>query len=123
MKKKEMLQHWTELKGDMRLAPCPVVYKHEGSTYDEDGLRITGSKQWIDAVLSRMKDLLKYENGSTRLQVVYKQSTDRHTGELLQSYNAYVQVHERGGEAKMMNAFISGAYDRTGAKRNYISEL
>jgi len=107
----------------MRLAPCPVVYKHEGSTYDEDGIRITGSKQWIDSVLSRLKGLLEYENGSTRLQVVYKQSTDRHTGELMQSYNAYVQVHERGGEAKMMNAVISGAYDRTGAKRNYISEL
>jgi len=74
-----------------------VPYTHEGSTYAEDGVRITGSKAFVDSVLSRLKDLLRYEGEETRLQVVYKKSTDRESGRTLTSYNCYVQVHARGG--------------------------
>ena len=84
-----------------------MAYKHQGSTYDQDGIRITGSEEFIDSVLSRLKDLLSAENGSTRLQVVYKQSTDRKTGATMNSHNCYVQVHERGDQAKMVNAYAS----------------
>lgn len=105
MKKEEMLAHWKTIE-EKPLKPCPVKYKHEGSTYDQDGIRITGSRAWIDAVLFRLRDLLQYENGETRLQVVYKESQDKNTGAPLDSWNCYVQVHERGGEAKMVNAFI-----------------
>jgi len=80
MKKKQMLIHWKGLPENQAVSPQAVAYKHEGTTYDEDGIRITGSQAWIDSVLSRLKGMLEYENGSTRLQVVYKPSTDRHTG-------------------------------------------
>lgn len=104
MRKAQFLDHWNNIKPNQPVHPLPVAYKHEGSTYDEDGIRITGSQDFIDSVLSRLTDLLQYENGQTRLQVVYKQSTDRHTGVLMDSYNCYIQVHQRGGEAKIMNA-------------------
>ena len=103
MKKAQFLQHWHGIEANQAVKPLPVAYKHEGSTYDQDGIRITGSTEFIDSVLSRLKDLLNAESQTTRLQVVYKQSTDRKTGLQLDSFNCYLQVHERGGQAKMMN--------------------
>ena len=107
MKKDQMLTHWRGLDPNQKLKPAPVPYKHTGTTYAQDGLRITGSPQWIDAVLSRLQDLLEFENGQTRLQVVYKESRDRETGADLESSNCYVQVHERGGQAIMCNARLA----------------
>lgn len=103
MKKAEFLQHWRGIKANQPIDITPVPYKHKGSTYDEDGIRITGSTGFIDSVLSRLTDLLKHESNRTRLQVVYKQSTDRETGCLMASFNCYIQVHQRGGEAQIMN--------------------
>ncbi len=106
MQKKEFLQHWHGLPANQPLNPGAVAYKHQGSTYEEDGIRITGRREWIESVLSRLKDLLGEENGSTRLQVVFKQSTDRKTGVLLNSWNCYIQVHERGRDAQGINALF-----------------
>ncbi len=97
MEKKPFLKHWAKLRADQDLDPSPVRYSHEGSTYAEDGIRITGSKAFVDSVLSRLKDLLKFESEETRLQVVYKRSTDRESGKTISSYNCYIQVHGRGG--------------------------
>jgi len=97
MEKKPFLKHWAKLRANQKLNPKPVRYSHEGSTYAEDGIRITGSKAFVDSVLSRLKDLLACESGETRLQVVYKRSTDRESGKTISSYNCYVQVHQRGG--------------------------
>jgi hypothetical protein len=97
MEKKPFLKHWSKLRANQKLSPKPVRYSHEGSTYAEDGIRITGSKSFVDSVLSRLKDLLKYESDTTRLQVVYNRSTDRESGKTISSYNCYVQVHGRGG--------------------------
>jgi len=109
MKKAEVLAHWAKLEPNQAVKPEPVPYKHKGSTYDECGIRITGTRKFIDSVLSRLKDLLPYEGGETRLQVVYAEAKDRQTGKPTGSWTAYVQVHERGPEAKMMNAFLAGA--------------
>ena len=106
MKKAEFLNHWNQIDSGQDIKITPVPYKHKGSTYDQDGVRITGSQEFIDSILSRLTDLLSYENGSTRLQLVYKQSTDRQTGLEMDSFNCYVQVHERGHEARAMNAMI-----------------
>jgi hypothetical protein len=108
MYKDEFINHWTSIKPNQEIKISPVAYKHEGSTYAEDGIRITGSTQFIDSILSRIKDLLDYEADGTRLQVVYKESQDRETKESLDSWNCYIQVHERGPEAQYMNAFIRG---------------
>ena len=97
MEKKPFLKHWATLRANQKLSPKPVRYSHEGSTYAEDGIRITGSKAFVDSVLSRLKDLLAYESDESRLQVVYKRSMDRESGKTIASYNCYVQVHARGG--------------------------
>ena len=97
MEKKPFLKHWAMLRADQKLDPKPVRYTHAGSTYAEDGIRITGSRAFVDSVLSRLKDLLAFESDETRLQVVSKRSTDRESGKTISSYNCYVQVHARGG--------------------------
>jgi len=112
MKKEQMLNHWKKIKPRQSIAVCEIPYKHKGSTYDCDGIRITGSAQFIDSVLSNIKDLLQHENGEQRLGVAYQQSKDKDTGALLDSFNCYIQVHERGHEAKMCNAIIEGARAR-----------
>ena len=106
MKKAEFLSHWKGIEANQDINISPVPYKHTGSTYDQDGIRLTGSPEFIDSVLSRLKDLLLHENGSTRLQLVYKQSTDRHTNQSIDGFNCYVQVHRRGAEAIHVNSFI-----------------
>ncbi|MDA8099334.1 MAG: hypothetical protein M0042_06885 [Nitrospiraceae bacterium] len=100
MEKKAFLKHWSKLKPNQKLVPKPVKYTHEGSTYAEDGIRITGSRKFVNSVLSRLKDMLAHDNDETRLQVVYQRSTDRESGKTLASYNCYVQVHARGGVKK-----------------------
>ena len=106
LKKAEFLEHW---KGLPDTTPGPaltmqsVPYKHEGSTYAEDGIRITGSRKFIDSVLVTLKPLLARNNAVERLQVVYKESSDRETGADLGSWNCYIQVHQRGGEAQYLN--------------------
>jgi hypothetical protein len=99
MKKAEILAHWKSLSGRQELAVRPVPYQHQGSTYDQDGIRITGTRAFIDSVLSRLSDLLAFENGRTRLQVSYQPASDRETGRPLGSWSCYAQVRERGAQA------------------------
>ena len=104
MQKKEFINHWSNLPTNSSILPSPVPYKHTGSTYDEDGIRITGSPEFIDSVLSHLKTMLAYGSNTTRLQVVHKESIDRETQTPLNSYNCYIQVHERGNQAKQINS-------------------
>ena len=54
MRKKDLLAHWRKLPENLPLKPAVVPYVHEGSTFAQDGVRITGSQAFIDAVLSRL---------------------------------------------------------------------
>ena len=65
------------MKRKRRLKVRPVPYKHTGSTFDQDGIRITGTEAFINAILSRLTELLVYEGDETRLQLSYKQATDK----------------------------------------------
>ncbi len=107
LRKAEFLEYWEGLPADRTIAMKSVPYKHKGTTYAQDGIRITGRKVFIDQVISNLKSLLGYENDMTRLQVVYKQSVDRETQQPIDSWNCYIQVHERGGEAQMVNKYMS----------------
>jgi hypothetical protein len=104
MRKKELLNHWAGLKPGLPLKPQAIRYKHEGSTYGHDGIRIEGSPEFIDGILSRLQDLLAYENADTRLGVAYSQVTAKpgkgHSGG---DHVCYVKFHERGNEARAMN--------------------
>jgi len=104
MNKAEILEHWSKLEANQKLNVAPTPYKHQGSTYMMDSIRITGSQEFIDSVLSRIKDVLQYENCDNRLGLSYQQSKDKDTGiELTDAWNCYIQVHQRGHEARMIN--------------------
>ena len=107
LNKSEALQHWNGLE---QAAPAPLMqpipYKTTGSKYGYSGIRIDGSRDLIDAVLSNLKTLLGHENGSTRLELNYTEVTDRDTGVPTGNWVCYIRVHERGREAQMVNAIL-----------------
>ena len=69
MEKKEALRRWQNLEPDQEIIPhfTPIAADARGSTFGACGIRISGNPEFIDAVLSRLKDLLACEAGSTRL--------------------------------------------------------
>lgn len=98
--KDEIIDHWHKLPPGMPMSQMrSVPPNHQGPTYSFDGLRITGSSQWIDFVLARLKDVLNYETeegGQTRLQVIYKQIVDNKTQQPVpESFVFYIQVRQR----------------------------
>lgn len=107
MDKSHFLRYWNSLEKVTPIPMTPIPYKHQGSTYAQDGIRITGSRKFVDAVLSNLRGLLEYESNDTRLGVVYQQVVDRDTGKPIDSWVAYIQVHERGRQARMMNRIFN----------------
>lgn len=102
MKKDEALRHWISLTD--RMDPShymdPVPYGHTGSRYGEcGGIRIDGTPQFIDAVLSNLKGLLKLEGSTTRLELTYGEAKDRETG-ASRGHVCYVRCIERGRERR-----------------------
>lgn len=107
LSKDQVLAHWRSMKRRRKLEPQVIPYKQAGSKYAEDTIRITGSRAFIDGVLSRLTELLEYENGQSRLQVSYQQVVDRDSGlPVKDSFACHIQVHERGPEAKHFNALV-----------------
>ena len=96
--KDEILSFWKSMPAGGSLNAKPVPYDHEGSTIQEDGIRITGSKEFISSVLSRLKDFLTYESDATKLMVAYRQSPRSFLPGNKNSYIFYLQIMERGKE-------------------------
>lgn len=94
--KTQIIDFWKSLQPSTPLALKPIQYDHEGSTIQEDGVRITGSKEFIASVLSRLKDFLAHENESTKLMVAYRQSPRSFLPGNKSSYIFYLQTMERG---------------------------
>ena len=96
--KDEILSFWKSMPAGSALNAKPIPYDHEGSTIQEDGIRITGSKEFISGVLSRLKDFLTYESDATKLMVAYRQSPRSFLPGNKNSYIFYLQIMERGKE-------------------------
>ena len=114
MTKKETLAHWLTLEAGQEITPhfTPIAYKATGSTYGACGIRIDGNPAFIDAVLSRLQDLIAGENPETRLGLARntvdgkgldKEFLNKETGAEV----CYIRLHERGSEAKMVNGYAS----------------
>ena len=71
MEKKDAIRRWQNLTPDQEILPhfTPIAADAKGSTFGACGIRISGNPEFIDAVLSRLKDLLAAEAGSTRLNL------------------------------------------------------
>src|SRR3954467_5710528 len=100
MKKTEILTPWKTLPRPKELAPRPGPHRPPGSPYDQDGIRIPGSRAFLDAVLSRLTDLLAFENGRTRLNVSYQPATNKQNGAPLGPWACYVQVRRRDARGR-----------------------
>jgi hypothetical protein len=115
MTKDKALNHWNALPENQNPMPYfeEISYKAEGSSYGACGVRIDGSPEFIDAVLSRLKPLLAAENGRTRLELTRKKVEARPGRPLHKAAThaevCYIRRHERGGQAQMMNAYLGRA--------------
>lgn len=78
-KKDEILDWWSKLKADQPIMADPIPRGKEGSTYGWDGIRITGSKEFIASVMSRFKDFAYQENPATTLRLAFRQVEDKYT--------------------------------------------
>jgi hypothetical protein len=84
-KSKNLLQIWTALQPrPIPLQPKP--YAHYGTSLDEDTIRITGSKEFIESVLARLKELLIFENQDIKLDIAFRQTKYEHAGSGTPSY-------------------------------------
>lgn len=106
--KAEILSYWQNIPPDTPIYMKPIDYEHKGSTYGEDGVRITGRPEFIGSVMSRLKEFLNFENSTTKLAVTYRQTespSQAKMGEIKTSYVFYVSARERGS-AKPKNLGI-----------------
>ena len=108
-KKAEEIIKWRNLPENLPIMEhfTPIPANAKGSTFGACGIRISGSPQFIDAVLSRIKDVLSAEAGSTRLtfsrqkvKTVSIQEGDKVTEKQWQNAveeaeTCYIQVRER----------------------------
>jgi len=99
-KKDEIKKFWQALPASIPIQPLNIIPgNYKGSTYMYDGIRVTGSHQFINSVASRLKDILNYDGENTKLFLRYHQQVDRNTEQPLpNSFVFYVQV--RGKEDK-----------------------
>lgn len=93
-KKKEILQYWQSLPPSIPIQPINIPPKnYKGPTTMFDGVRITGSHQFINSVASRLKDIINYDGGNTNLMLRYHQQVDKNTQQPFpNSFVFYAQV-------------------------------
>jgi hypothetical protein len=98
-KRADVLRFWNGLKPNLPVMPTPVPKNHKGTRFDQDGIRITGSPDFINGVISRLKDMLQYYNNpSTKLDVEYRQiETKQGQPHARPIYVFYIHVVEAGG--------------------------
>jgi hypothetical protein len=109
MKKAEALKHWDRLPENLPIMPhfTPLPYKAKGSTYGACGIRIDGTPEFIDAVMSRLKDLMEAENETTRLSLARTPVDGATLGKTFanketQAEVCYIRRATRGHEAQIM---------------------
>lgn len=97
--KKDIMNFWKTIEANKPITAKPIKYGFKGSTYSEDGIRITGSPQFITTVISHLKDFLAYENPQSKLAVSYRETESPSkitSGQNKTSFVFYIAVKERG---------------------------
>ena len=119
MKKDETMRHWDALPADQPILEhmAAIPYKPSGSTYGTCGIRIDGNPEFIDAVLSHLKELIQGEGVSTRLGLAYSKVDGSGINKSLpnaetDAHCCYIRLHERGHEGKIVQAIMQGARER-----------
>ena len=100
--KNDIIAFWRNLRSNSPIQIKPIQYQHKGSTYGEDGIRITGSPQFITSVISKLKDFLGYEGPNTKLAISYRETespSKSAAGQSKTSFVFYIAVKERGHQS------------------------
>ena len=113
MTKSQALERWQGLEPNQPIMPhfVEIPYKATGSKYGTCGIRIDGTPQFIDAVLSHLKEILQGENDNTRLNLSRNtvenrlEGHDFHNAEI-NAECCYIRLCERGDQSKICNAII-----------------
>jgi len=118
MVKKETLQHWRNLPANQPILKhfAPIPYKATGSRYGACGIRIDGNPEFIDAVLSRLKDLIDGENHVTRLELSRNAVDGAKLGKKFENAGTraeccYIRLHMRGGEGSIASGIFARELD------------
>ena len=116
------LAYWPTIPPNAPIMPhfVPIPNDKTGSSYGTCGIRIDGTPAFVDAVLSRLQDLIAGENGSTRLELARRKVLpteirgERKTFEnsVTDAEVCYIRLHERGQEAQMVNAWVGAVMKR-----------
>jgi hypothetical protein len=98
--KEEIVNIWKNLKPNQPIYLVPVNDTNASvtnkSSFGEDGIRVTGSWQFISSVLSRLKDVLSYENERTKLRLVFRGvDASKNPKPDRQSYVFYLHLQNR----------------------------
>lgn len=94
-KKDDIINFWKTLNPS-KIEIDPISASHKGSTFTEDGIRITGEPKFIYSVLSHLKEFLDFENNKTKLEVKFKESESKNSEKPnKKSYSFYIQVKNR----------------------------
>lgn len=127
MTKKEALQAWRDLKPNQPILPhmTPLAYKSKGSTYGACGIRIDGNPAFVDAVLSRLQDIIDGENHLTRLGLSRNLVDGSKLGKSFDNQEkdaevCYIRLHTRGNEGAMASAIFDKHLD--GATLRYLKD-
>lgn len=96
-KKEDVIKFWHDLPPSIPILPIKIVPRYyKGPTYRFDGVRVTGSHQFINSIMARLKDMLPYESQRSRLHTAYRQQINKKTEEPVpNSFVFYVQIRDR----------------------------
>ncbi len=118
MKKSETLARWKQLPENQPILKHfqPIPYKASGPTYGACGIRIDGSAEFVEAVLSHLKELIAGENHHTRLTLARNIVDGSGIGKELPNAvsNAevcYIRLHVRGNEGVMASMIFDKHLD------------
>jgi organic radical activating enzyme len=94
-KKDDIINFWKTLN-PTKIQIDPILAQHKGSTFTEDGIRITGEPKFIYSVISHLKQFLEFENNQTKLEVKFKETESQNQKKPnKKSYSFYIQVKNR----------------------------
>jgi len=97
--KDQVLQMWQNLRPDMPINITPIDTSDDTKdtkTYGEDGIRITGTWNFISSVLGRLKDIMAFENPHTKLRLIFRGvDSTKDARPDRQSYVFYVNLEKR----------------------------
>lgn len=112
--KDEIVSMWQKMRPDMPIIITPMVDKPEGGTqsYGEDGIRITGSFEFISSIMGRLKELIGYENPQTKLRLILRGiDKKRQSRADRNSYVFYLNLEKRShGKAGRPKKGLAGGF-------------